>query len=234
MAMTGLSNSNAPAATVKARRPSSMQIYDEIRRRICLLIYPPGMLLKEAELATEFGVSRTPIRDVLHQLKLEGLVETRNGVGTLVTSVDFKSFTEAFDLRIELAELVGRLSPRAVEEEHVAAIEDLVRRAEGLRSSREPEAFWQINHDLHELVDSLIGNRELAKLNNLYYYKVARFWYQLATDNWDRETDMLRNELAELLEAARSGDVKAVANIRRNHISFGKIRIGEFIAKGRA
>ena len=43
----------------------------------------------------------------------------------------------------------------------------------------------------------------------------------------------LRNELTEILEAARSGDVKAVANIRRNHISFGKIRVGEFISKGR-
>jgi hypothetical protein len=73
----------------------------------------------------------------------------------------------------------------------------------------------------------------LANLNELYYYKVSRFWYQLAGENWSREVKMLRNELAELLEAARSGDVKAIANIRRNHVSFGKIRVGEFISKGR-
>ena len=233
MAVTGLTKGDAQGSRGGTRRQSSVQIYEEIRRRICLLAYPPGMLLKETELAVEFGVSRTPIRDVLHQLKFEGLIETRNGVGTFVTSVDFKSFTDAYDLRIELAEMIGRLSPRPVDEEQVAAIENLLRRAEKLQGSREAEAFWQINHDLQELIDDLIGNRELAKLNELYYYMVSRFWYQLAGNNWDREVDMLRNELAELLEAARSGDVQAVANIRRNHISFAKIRIGDFIAKGR-
>lgn len=81
--------------------------------------------------------------------------------------------------------------------------------------------------------EDVVGNRELAGLNELYYYKVSRFWYQLAGENWSREVKMLRNELAELLEAGRSGDVKAIANIRRNHVSFGKIRVGEFISKGR-
>jgi DNA-binding GntR family transcriptional regulator len=233
MAITGLTKGDAPGTRAVARR-SSQQIYDEIRRRICLLTYPPGMLLKETELALEFGVSRTPIRDVLHQLKFEGLVETRNGVGTFVTSVDFKSFTDAYDLRIEMAEMIGRLSPHPVEEEHVAAIEGLMLRAKKLQTSRDAEIFWQIHHDLQELINGLIGNQELARLNELYYYKVSRFWYQLAGGDWDREINMLRNELGELLEAARSGDVKAVANIRRNHISFVKIRIGEFIAKGRA
>jgi len=228
-----LTKSHTRPARDAPRRRSSKEIYDEIRRRICLLIYAPGMLLKETELAQEFGVSRTPIRDVLHQLKFEGLIETRNGVGTFVTSLDFKSFIDAYDLRIELAEMIGRLSPRTVGEDFVAAVESLSKRAEALQTSDEIESFWQINHDLQELVDGLIGNRELAGLNELYYYKVSRFWYQLAGENWSREVKMLRNELAELLEAGRSGDVKAIANIRRNHVSFGKIRVGEFISKGR-
>ena len=233
MAVTEPTKDNTQPVGHMTRRRSSKEIYDEIRRRICLLTYAPGMLLKETELALEFGVSRTPIRDVLHQLKFEGLIETRNGVGTFVTSVDFKSFIDAYDLRIEMAEMIGRLSPHPVDENFVAAIEGLIRRAEELQTSAEKEVFWQINHDLQELINGLIGNRELARLNEYYYYKVSRFWYQLAGDNWDREVAMLRNELTEILEAARSGDVKAVANIRRNHISFGKIRVGEFISKGR-
>ncbi len=233
MAATELTKDNVEPPPDVPRRRSSKEIYDAIRRRICLLTYEPGKLLKETELAVEFGVSRTPIREVLHQLKFEGLIDTRNGVGTFVTSVDFKSFIDAYDLRIEMAEMIGRLSPCPVGEDFVQAIESLLLRAEKLQSSAEKEAFWQINHDLQELINSLIGNRELARLNEYYYYKVSRFWYQLAGENWDREVTMLRNELTELLEAARSGDVKAVANIRRNHISFGKIRVGEFISKGR-
>lgn len=221
----------APERALKRRRPMS-DIYDEMRRRICLLVHAPGTILKETELAREFGVSRTPIREVLHQLSFEGLVETRNGVGTFVTGVDFKSFTDAYDLRIELAEMIGRLSPRPCGPREVAAIETLLARAKALQEDFVAEDFWQVNHDLHKVIHALIGNHELAKLHDLYYYRVARFWYQLATDDWRREAAILVREFEDLLVAMRSGDMKAVANVHRNHISYAKIRIGQFIANG--
>ena len=220
-----------PEQPPKRRRPMA-EIYDEMRRRICLLVYAPGTILKETELAAEFGVSRTPIREVLHQLKFEGLVETRNGVGTFVTGVDFKAFTDAYDLRIELAEMIGRLSPRPCGSREIAEMEALLARTKVLEDDFVAEDFWQINHDLHKVIYALIGNHELAKLHDLYYYRVARFWYQLATDDWRREVAILVREFEELLVALRSGDMKAVANVHRNHISYAKIRIGQFIASG--
>jgi len=71
----------------------------------CLLDFPPGAVLSEANLANEFDVSRTPIRRVLHRLEFEGLVDIRNGVGTLVTDIDLQTFKETYDLRMRLAEL---------------------------------------------------------------------------------------------------------------------------------
>ena len=213
-----------------SKRSRNQEMYEEIRRRICLLEYPPGMIVRETELAAEFGLSRTPVREVLHQLKFEGLVETRNGVGTFVTGVDIKSFSDGYDLRIELAGLIGKLSPIPCDHQHVETIMQLRKRCEGLGEKGNAEEFWSINHALHEFINSLIGNRELAYLHSLYYYKVSRFWYQLARENWQQEVQMLRSELNELLEAARSGDMSAVGYVHRNHISFGKIRIGQFIS----
>ena len=66
-------------------------IHAEIRERICLLHYPPGHTLRRAELAREFGISRTPIRRVLQRLEYEGLVESRHGIGTIVTLIDSAS-----------------------------------------------------------------------------------------------------------------------------------------------
>lgn len=66
-------------------RKSSSEIAAVIRERICLKAGADEMLLHEGELATEFGVSRTPIRQVLQMLAYESLVETRSGVGTIVT-----------------------------------------------------------------------------------------------------------------------------------------------------
>ena len=66
------------------------RIYSTIRERISLLEYPPSTVIGENELAKEFGVSRTPIRSVLQRLNFEGLVDIRNGVGTVVTDIDLK------------------------------------------------------------------------------------------------------------------------------------------------
>ena len=50
------------------QRMTKSHIYLEMRRRICLLDYQPGTRLNERELAAEFGISRTPMRDVLQKL----------------------------------------------------------------------------------------------------------------------------------------------------------------------
>ncbi|KAA2312540.1 GntR family transcriptional regulator [Pseudooceanicola sediminis] len=65
-------------------RQNSSDIAAVIRERICLHAGAEEMVLHEGQLATEFGVSRTPIRQVLQMLAYESLVETRSGIGTIV------------------------------------------------------------------------------------------------------------------------------------------------------
>ena len=89
-------------------------MYDALRTRICLLDYAPGQRLSEEKLAEEFGVSRTPLRRVLGRLESEGLLESVQSVGTIVTDVDIEELAQAYQLRMELAELIGRLSPASV------------------------------------------------------------------------------------------------------------------------
>ncbi|WP_010138944.1 GntR family transcriptional regulator [Oceanicola sp. S124] len=66
-------------------RKTNGEIAAVIRERICLNGQEVNLLLHEGQLATEFGVSRTPIRQVLQMLAYENLVETRSGVGTIAT-----------------------------------------------------------------------------------------------------------------------------------------------------
>src|SRR2546421_12610028 len=100
----------------KPRRPSPSRerferLYRTIRDRICLFEYPPGGRLSEEELAAEFSVSRTPVRRVLARLEAEGLIEARHGVGHIVTRVELDEVAQIYGLRMELAGLMGRLSP---------------------------------------------------------------------------------------------------------------------------
>lgn len=69
-------------------RRSADEIADIVRERICQCSGDEDQILHEGLLAVEFGVSRTPIRQVLQKLAYEHLVETRSGVGTIVSPLD--------------------------------------------------------------------------------------------------------------------------------------------------
>lgn len=202
-------------------------VYEEIRNRICMLRYPPGHLLHENRLAQEFGISRTPVRQVLQKLEIEGFVETRIGVGTIVTGVDFAAFRDVYALRLKLAELIGDLSPHTPTPAQAQAMRALLDRAQRLKDSRDTEEFWQINHERQDLISSLIGNSALRELYDSYYYRTARVWYQAIAQMWDEQIDALCAELQDLIRAVASGDPKAVAYVERNHLSYYMTLLGQ-------
>ncbi|MEZ5831633.1 MAG: GntR family transcriptional regulator [Dongiaceae bacterium] len=201
-------------------------VYEEVRNRICMLRYPPGHLIHENKLAQEFGISRTPVRQVLQKLEIEGFVETRSGIGTRVTGVNFAAFRDVYALRLKLAELIGELSPNVPTAAHVGAMQALFARAHQLRHTRDTEQFWQINHDRQGLIASLIGNSALRELYDSYYYRTARVWYEILAQLWDQQIDALCAELQDLIRAMQSGDPKAVAYVERNHLSYYMAMLG--------
>jgi DNA-binding GntR family transcriptional regulator len=194
--------------------------YEEIRNRICMLQYPPGYLIHENRLAQEFGVSRTPVRQALQKLEIEGFVETRSGVGTTVTGVDFAAFRDVYALRLRLAELIGDLTPNLPTSVHAQSMQALLAQAQQLKETRDTEAFWRINHTRQTLISSLIGNAALRELYDSYYYRTARVWYEALALIWDEQIDALCAELQDLTRAIGCGDPKAVAYVERNHLRY--------------
>ncbi len=109
------------------RRRGSPASITRLRDRICLLDYPPGTKLSEEALAAEFGISRTPLRRVLGRLELQGLLVSVQGVGTIVTDADIEALSQVYQLRMELAEMIGRLSPVSPEDAPVAEMQAILR-----------------------------------------------------------------------------------------------------------
>jgi DNA-binding GntR family transcriptional regulator len=186
--------------------------------------------LREVALAEEFGVSRTPIRQVLQRLESDGLVETRNGVGTIVTGFDFSAMRDVYELRLKLAELIGQLSPNPCTDEHLAIMQNLRAQAEELRASKNLEAFWRINYDRQRAISSLIGNSALRKMYDLFYYQTGRVWFNVVDAMWPEQVEALCRELDDLCHAISKGDTQAVAYVERNHLSYYMILIGSFMS----
>ena len=201
-------------------------MYQELRTRICLLDYVPGQRLSEERLADEFGVSRTPLRRVLGRLESEGLLRSVQSVGTIVTDVDIGELGQTYQLRMELAELIGRLSPATVTPELTDRFRDLLRQCDDLAGKPDSRRFAQINMDfLHVLLD-LTENEPLRQISELLYYKTTRIWIKsIGLMDLAEEIKIFRRELADALAAVEIGDLEAVGHIRRSHISMSFTRL---------
>ena len=209
----------------KNERIPATTIFETLRDRICLLEYPPGTLLREAALAREFGVSRTPIRAVLQRLSHLGLIESRDGVGTIVTDPTFQEIREIYQMRIRLAELIGTMAPHPFRPEHGQALEHLQLRAAALQEHFDIREYWHINHDLHFLIARTIGNSALRQMWDHLYFQAARIWYQHARSDPEGVAMSLAAELAEVGRAIEENDATALGYIQRNHIAYGLARL---------
>jgi DNA-binding GntR family transcriptional regulator len=216
-------------------RPLSMsrerfeRIYKTIRDRICLLEYQPGERLGEEELAREFDVSRTPIRRVLSRLEGEGLLESRHGVGTFVTDVDIDSLAQVYQLRMELAELLGKLDPVPRNEDDLARMRALLVRCDKLLKKPDPKAYARLNMDFFQELGAMVGNAPLREISERLYYLTTRIWLKSVPHlNLPDEIEVFRREMADILQAMESGDLEAVGHIRRSHISMSVKRMKRY------
>jgi DNA-binding GntR family transcriptional regulator len=182
-----------------------------LRQRICLLDYAPASRLREEDLAEEFGVSRTPIRRVLVKLEAEGLLRSVHGVGTMVTDIDVDELAQVYGLRIELAELVGRLSPVTVDAPLIARFHEVRARCDRLLREGDPREFARINMDFFHLFNSLTSNEPLREISERLYYQTTRIWLKTASrlkgyeQLLDNEFIIFQREVADITEGRRTG-----------------------------
>lgn len=163
---------SAPEPRTAPARPEEM--LEALRFRICSAEPDADLLLHEGKLALEFGVSRTPIRQVLHRLAFERLVETRSGVGTVVSMLDK---TEQARHRAMLAGMLrlGRLC--AAPEFDVTARIMLAANAElaAKRADDAPETFFGLQARLVELVGALLRDPIAIEAHAAMHWRVVRW-----------------------------------------------------------
>lgn len=196
------------------------RIYGTLRDRICLLDYPPGSRLSEEELAQEFETSRTPVRRVLARLESEGLVQSVHGVGTIVTDVHIEELQQVYHLRLELATLIGKLSPIPRSAADLDRIRALIARCDAAILKPDQRAFLRINMEFFEELNAMTGNLPLREINERLYVQVARVVLKMMPQlGLDEEFAAFRREMEEVLAAAEIGDWDSIGHIRRAHIS---------------
>ena len=133
------------------------KVYEKIRAEILSCALSPGVEFREGELAERFGVSKSPIRDALQRLELEGLVEIAPRRGHRVTPI---SIADAEDI-LNLREILEAGALRAIVATHSDAG---LRALDRLRVAdmTDIKAFTEYNRDFHLSIGRASGNTRLA------------------------------------------------------------------------
>lgn len=195
----------------------------QIRDRIMSGEYPVGTPLRQAELATTFGISRTPIREALRQLQSGGLIELHPNRGAVVRVPVPWEIREVYEIRADLEALAARRATARLDDASLVALRQandaMYRRSTARATGRpvDPEDE-NANDRFHSDIAAASANtrlaRMLAEINDAFPRNVSA---QLLLEN-SRHREENFAEHGHILDAMEKGDTDLAASLMRAHV----------------
>jgi DNA-binding GntR family transcriptional regulator len=203
-------------ATVTPRTNLNDQVYDTIRDRILHRRPGPGGKLSLHELASELGVSRSPVHHALTRLVTEGLLTVRSRRGYYVSPVTAEALIEGYEVRLALELRAAEAAVGRLDEERLAVFRELLDATTAAVSHEEWDAA---NAAFHEYQVDLAGNALLARF---YRELSVNLMMQVIRGGRLEVTDSLADEHRAIVAAFEAGDVAAAHDAIRAHIATGR------------
>jgi DNA-binding GntR family transcriptional regulator len=151
---------------MKPGRSSASDAYERLLSEIEEGGLPPGTRLREAELADRLAISRTPVREALKRLELQGLVTHEPHHGAVIASLEYGQVTELYLLREILEGSAARLAAQYATETEIGILQRMVERDRTLVD--QPRQLSQANRLFHQQIRDTARNRYVnAALENL-------------------------------------------------------------------
>ncbi len=148
-----------PSLTLNPIVPVREQTYRVLKEKILRGEFQPNKRLAEESLAELLGVSRTPIREALHKLELEGLIRKKGARGFCVPEESAEEMEELFEIRAVLEGHALTCLSKDVSEQQLQLLKELIAEAEQAMAAGELEYVFDCNTRFHDLLYSLIRSK---------------------------------------------------------------------------
>jgi len=133
--------------------------YDFLKEKVLSGTFSPGERLTEEYLAAELGVSRTPIREALHKLELEGLVRALETRGFCVSQDSREEIGEIFEIRKILEGYALRYVCEHVKKETLNRLDAIIAKSEKAYQNQKIDAVFKYNTQFHDTLHGLITHK---------------------------------------------------------------------------
>ncbi|MEW2620355.1 GntR family transcriptional regulator [Streptomyces sp. NPDC048106] len=210
---TAVSHSSPPAK----QPPAADRVYTHVKQGVLDRSYEGGILLTEGELAEAVGVSRTPVREALLRLEVEGLIRLYPKKGALVLPVSAQEISDVVETRLLVEEHAARKAvpapPGLVER-----LAELLERQKAQVAAGELTEAAATDRSFHAEIVRSGGNEILARLYDQLRDRQLRMGVAVMYSHPDRVAKTLA-EHEEILKALRAGDAEAAVGVVHRHVS---------------
>ena len=206
-----------PASPPLARRALYQDVADRLRQQIFARLLEPGSWIDEMKLAAEYGISRTPMREALKVLAVEGLVTLKAGRGAYVTEMSRDDVAQVYHLLALLeSDAAAHVAVHGTSEQRA----ELIALHEQLeKQARQRDAFFATNERFHMTLLRMAGNRWAEQLVT-DLRKVMKLNRHHSLFKQGRLAESLAEHRA-LMKAVQAKDGAAAARLMRAHFDSG-------------
>lgn len=206
----------------------SGELRQKLEQEIVTGAIPPGSKLDEASLAARFDVSRTPIREALHQLSMMGLVEIKPRRGAFVRKVGLKELVEMFEVMAELEGMCGRLAAERMTDEERSELISLHESSKMHVDAQDFDGYYQANVAFHEAIyrgshNEYLSGQTKSLRNRLAPYRRLQLRRANRLGNSYKEHGFIAN-------AIKNHDGKVACKLLGAHVTVQQGSFNDFIA----
>ena len=191
-------------------------VFNTLRKAILKGELKPGERLMEIALAERLGVSRTPVREAMRKLELEGLVVMIPRRGAQVANITEKDLNDVLEVRMALENLSIENACKKMTEEQLAELKKAAKVFEATMEDGNLVKLAEADVAFHEVIYQSSDNRRLNQVLNNLREQIYRYRVEYLKEEQTR--NLLVNEHEELVKAIRDGNVERAQEISFNHL----------------
>ncbi|WP_328587641.1 GntR family transcriptional regulator [Anaerosacchariphilus polymeriproducens] len=191
-------------------------VFNTLREAILKGELKPGERLMEIQLAERLGVSRTPIREAIRKLELEGLVLTIPRRGAEVAKMTEKNMREVLVVRKALEVLAVEIACEVITQPQIVELKEVAKAFEQSMNSKDLKKIAEADVRFHDLIYQSTGNKRLVQILNNLREQIYRYRIEYLKDASTYPS--LLQEHQALIEGLKNRDKEFVKDIMNRHI----------------
>lgn len=211
----------------KNKKSLTNLIFEKVRDDILNDVYTLGDKLVESKLADELGVSRTPVREALKQLELDGLVESIPNRGVIVKGLSDQDIYDIYSVRISIESIAAELAVERMTPEDLKELADICDLMEFFTMKNDSDKIFELNTQFHEKIYSCTKSRYLEHI--LKDFQIFIKSTRLESLKTKGRLEIALSEHKAILEAFKNHDKEAAKRAISKHIVSAQKNVYELL-----